>query len=1108
MEATDGAGTAPYILQPLMVGLDLEGGKRSLAPTAEPKARRQSLSRRLGFQSTGSDRPAGDADDTASQASDSHAEADDAAPRAGSPLQPQSASPAGSGRPRAVRIECAEISGSDVYVGTNNGQVMHYTLETAEIESGRAPDHLRVQTVDLKLGGKRVEHMLAFPALGRLVVLCGSTVVFYSLPDLRPVGGSMPTIKGVSCIGYDERVQRATATSAVLCVARMREVGVYRMGAELRLEQQVEIAHSVASICMYGNYVCLADSETYKILDLARLRQARGGGQLALLPTQQPRTDGETGRVVRPPRPRTLVVGPDEFMFLTSSGDDATLGVIVTALGEALRGTLQFATYPRAVVYDEPHVVALSAGGQIDVFDTRVATLVQTLPGAADAQRARRLCLAAGTSIATRVSRPEAIDVAGAPDAEAAFSPQALHRHAAGSLGTTPWTEAVAPAVGWRREPLGASEPPGGRPRAALSRWAGARIVVQAHDSLAVLAPPPQLVRVDALIRSQRVEEAMLAVEAALGGGAPGAEARYCLQMAGMVCLKNMLLDDALDYFRRGQLDPRALLHLFPDHARYLGALLLPFARIAMAAGLRQLFYEIGDAGLLAEQAAAQHAGASREQALSLADALRANTLEMLERYLEHCREQMLLPEPPYPPDAIPVIDTALARLYAANARHDRLCALIRAPNSIVGDLACAYYMEAQHYYYCSLVHKAQGDIAAALGIWRRILQGEWADSRFGGLPEYLLCLEALESQETLLGEFHWLTGFDVGAALQVLARLSDATVAALDADAAIAAIQQGGDQPLRLLIERLIGAGHARASFHMTHLLKLYVRQLRDLYALDTSEARSRRNALETSYQCAQADDLGLSFRAFLRAVRNRDEGTWLRAQVHELLAATPPSFDPAEVLLCVESEAREVLAVERAMLLVRLGRALDAVDLLVECREYAEAERLLLAPDAPQSLARLAGSGPQPDPALLGELGTNAPNVGLLLRKYLALSDSDDDTSARLVSSMLSRYPSYIAVDVLDAIPAHWPCSVAAPFIRQQLQLVAHREHVSRMERSLNAARANGRQIECADLVREHGRVELDLAQTCAKCRKLLGSSAFVYDPQSRLVKHVSCT
>ncbi|KAJ2308868.1 hypothetical protein IWW55_000183, partial [Coemansia sp. RSA 2706] len=791
----------------------------------------------------------------------------------------------------------------------------------------------------------------------------------------------------------------------------------------------------------------------------------------------------------------------------------------------ALRGTLQFATYPRAVVYDEPHVVALSASGQIDVFDTRSPeqAVVQTLFGAADAQRARKLCLVAGTSIATRVSRLEAIDVAsaaGSPDAEAAFSPQALHRHATGSLATTPWTEALGPAVSWRRELLGDSEPPGGRPRAALSRWVGANIVVQAHDSLSLLAPQPQLVRVDALIRSQRVEEAMLAVEAALGGGAPGDEARYCLQMAGMVCLKNMLLDDALAYFRRGQLDPRALLHLFPDHARYLGALLLPFARIAMAAGLRQLFYEIGDAGLLAEQAAAQHAGDSREQALSLADALRANTLEMLERYLEHCREQMLLPEPelPYPPDAIPVIDTALARLYAANSQHDRLyaansqhdklCALIRAPNSIVGDLACAYYMEAQHYYYCSLVHKAQGDIAAALGIWRRILQGEWADSRFGGLPEYLLCLEALESQETLLGEFHWLTGFDVGAALQVLSRLSDATVAALDADAAVAAVQHGGDQPLRLLIERLIGAGHARASFHMTHLLKLYVRQLRDLYALDTSEARSRRNALETSYQCAQADDLGLSFRAFLRAVRNRDEGTWLRAQVHELLAATPPSFDPAEVLLCAESEAREVLAVERAMLLVRLGRALEAVDLLVDCREYAEAERLLLAPDAPQSLARLAGSGSQPDPALLGELGTNAPNVGLLLRKYLALSDSDDDTSARLVSSMLSRYPSYIAVDVLDAIPAHWPCSLAAPFIRQQLQLVAHREHVSRMERSLSEARANGRRIECADLVREHGRVELDLAQTCAKCRKLLGSSAFVYEPKSRLVKHVSCT
>ncbi|KAJ2716858.1 hypothetical protein H4R19_000382 [Coemansia spiralis] len=1107
----------PYILQAAALGLGLELDVGRRPQVVEPKPRRPSLSQRLGLQ------PAGER--AASPSSEASARTPSPPSADGASGSPKPASPAGA-KQRAAKIECIDAVGNDVYVGTSHGQIVHFTTETPEVGSGRAPDHFRVQAVDLKLGGKRVEQILAFPAMCRLVVLCGSSVVFYSLPELRPVASSaMPTIKGVSCIAYDERAQRSTAATAVLCVARMREIRLYRIGADLKLEQEVPIDCSVASICQYGGFVCLADTETYKILDLAKARTGpREDAQLVLLPTQQPRTDAETGRVVRPPRPRTLVVGPNEFMFLAPSGDDATLGVMVTALGEALRGTLQFATYPKSVVYDHPYIVAAFGTGQVDVYDTRSPeqALAQTFFAGADAppdaRRQHRLCAVASLRACTLIAQPDVIDVsdsiadaAACPDgvvAGSVFDPRNLQRLAGCDFEAMSWTDVLGPGVHWRREALGDAGTPAPSPGAgrALSQWLEARVAVFSNDAVHALVVQPQLARVEALVREQRIEEAVVAVESALAAD-PGLDPRagevaYCFQLAGMACLKHSLLDDALQHLRRGELDPRALLHLLPDYVGYLGPLLVPFGRIPMPAGLRQLFYEIGSVERLVERGAQQLAGGTAEQQAAVGATLQANVLEMLQRYLEFCRLQMQQDDQPFAPDAIPVIDTSLARVYAITNAHDRLVRLIRGPNSIVGDLACGYFCDAHHYYYCGLVYKAQGDSARVLDVWRRLLRGEWHDSRFGGMPEYLEYAAALDSQAVLLAEYYWLAGFDADASLALLARLTDATVATVDADRVIGDIEAQGDRPLRLFIERLIGAKHGRATHYVTYLAKAYVRQIRDYYLADTVEARGRASALETQYRCAQAESLSLTLRDHLRAVRSRDEGTELRAQLLlDVLCTRPPSYDPAAVLECIETEAAAYLGVERAVLLVVLGRADDALELLVYgCAEYAEAELLLLQPRSPRSLARLGPARPEEPPS--------SSSVRHLLAMYLQVAETDDDTAARLVVDILSRYFGYVDADVLAQIPDHWPYTAVEPFVRRHLETLARDERASQVERSLGAARAHDDVADAADAVVDHGPIALDYSQTCAACKKLLGSAAFVYAPDTRQITHVSCT
>ncbi|KAI8321234.1 hypothetical protein GQ54DRAFT_187500 [Martensiomyces pterosporus] len=1180
-QAKEGAG--PYILQTLALGLQLD--EQSAPGAAKPAAapRRQSLSQRLGLQSAadkgkepdiGSDaelpqqeEPAeldqaaksGDGPDT------STAPTQGTAGEEGKKTQEASSSPALSAaqaaKQRSVKIECAEVAGNDLYVGTNDGHLIHYTLVTPEIESTEAPDHFKVQSVDLKMGGRRVEQILAFPGMCKLVVVCGSTVMFYSLPELRPVAkSSAPSIKGVSCIAYDERIQRSTATVAILCVARMREIQIYRLGAELRLEQEISIENSVASICQYGNYVCLADTERYKILDLAKIRSSSlEEGQLELLPTQQPYRDARTGKVVRPPRPRTLVVGPNEFMFLTSSGDETTLGVIVTALGEALRGTLQFATFPKSIVYDDPYAIAVFGSGQVEVYDTRrpEQTLSQRFfdpsvdadcdqPG----RRPRRLCMAAGLHLSTSISRPSVADgsspgMRGSTDSPTLdisklFSPTQQHQRGKSELETTPWTDALAQSPHVRREVLGDSSPApaGGGAGKALSRFIKTSIVLVAQDSLYALATQPRLVEIDRLMDSQRVEEAVLMVEEALASdpslNATSDEVSYCFQKAGMVCLKNMLFDDALQYFRRGYLDPRALAHLFPESVEYLGSLLVPFGQISMAAGLRSIFYDIGDMEQLIKRGAEQLSGDNDEQMALLRETLKTNALDVSERYLEHARTQMQQNDRPYAPDAIPVIDTMLARLYSVNSQHDKLCKLIQSRNSIASDLAGDYFMNTKHYYYCSLIYKAHGDAEKVLGMWRRILSGEWEDARFGGLPEYLEYLEHIQhlsDQEVLLREYYWLIDFDVGSSLQVLTYLPDKAVVTIDADRVIRKIEVYGDEALRAFIERLISSRHAKATHYMTYLVKVYVRQIRDYYLADTPEAQGHRQLLETGFRRAQAEDIGLSFRSYLKSVSNTDSGTSLRTQLLKTLASRPPSYDAEDVLGCIEKEARDYLYTERAMLLVILGQNDRAVDILVnEGGDYAEAELLLLRPKALSSLAQLRQQprgSPQSNSSAsslqqqqrsshaINEevssvhqgLGLWPENVYRLFAMYLQLDEGDDDTKARLVSGLLSKYGEYLGMGILEQIPDHWQYSVVEPFVRHGLGRLMHSKQTTSVERSLRQSLAFGSKVELIDANESKGAISLDFAQVCAKCGKLLGSSSFAYRPDSQEISHITC-
>ncbi|KAJ1829673.1 hypothetical protein LPJ56_000192 [Coemansia sp. RSA 2599] len=1105
-----------YIVRSLALGLNVDQAlkqqqqqqqRQQQQQPVERIERRQSLTQRLGLSSASSTKgKEQQLADTATPSSGGSGNDEDIEADSQHKQQQSQRVARSKKQSKPAKIECVDVCGSDVYVGTSNGRLLHYSVAPVSVETEAAPAITLVQAVDLlgAYSGKRVEQVLALPGQNKLAVVCASTLAMYQLSDLTPLATAVfQPIRGVSCASLDERIPRsADVEAAGLCVACLRSIQLYRLTAtEVRLEQEFPLSSSVASLSHYGNYVCLADSETYKIIDIRKKRSSDGDGELPLLPTQQPFQDPETGRIVRPPRPRTLVVGANEFMFLTSSGADMesdTLGVIVTALGEARRGTLQFTAYPKSVFYDDPFVVAVFASGKVEVHDTSQpdTTLVQSFAFADvdEHTRPKRLCSAVGAFVAIESVVSETIDadvssIAGLCQLR---EKEDLKR------------DAVEQGI---LEPSGPGKP--------LSRVSRARIVAVASDALYYVVREPPILRVTRLIDDQRIEEAMAIVESAQQAGSPAripgapktAEAQYCIQLASLTCLSNMLLDDALQYFRRGLMDPRALLHLFPDIVDYLGPLLVPFARIPMPSRLRAMFCDIGDIDALISRGAAQLLAedSSAEQAASLASALMANTLEVLERYLRYCRSAMRSEDGAldglFSPDALPVIDTALARLYAVNSRHDKLCALLQDPASaVVSDLAAGYFLQAKHYYYFSLVHKAQGNVRGVLDAWRRIIDGEWADERFGGLNEYLQYVQLTDSQSTMLTEFSWLVDQDVGAALQLLTHLTDQTVELIDADQAFASIEtQGGDGPMRVFIERLLSAKHPRATHYMTYLVTAYVRQIAEYYSVD-----SRTDNLVQGYKRAQADDLRLRFRSYLRTRSSVDEGAALHTRLLGILIDRQSQYDVQAVLESLDAEtvAGASMHIERAVILVITGKTDDALNALVfDFGDYAEAELLLAAPDNPKSLARLCPQEPPPD---------LPRSVNRLLRMYLDIGKTrgdDDEMSARLVSDLLRRFADVLDPSVLADVPDHWPISIVEPFVCRHLQALTAQEQTSDIARSLNQARAFASKLENMHAVCDKGPITLDYSQTCSACNKLLGSSMFVFISDTSEIKHISC-
>jgi vacuolar protein sorting-associated protein 3 len=98
-------------------------------------------------------------------------------------------------------------------------------------------------------------------------------------------------------------------------------------------------------VCQRGPIACVANAERYDLVDLER------GKTTLLFPIMSNVDISDDGTPVGPTLPPLIAsVGEEDFLVTTGTSlQDPAIGMFIDLFGEAVRGTLMFSNYPRAL---------------------------------------------------------------------------------------------------------------------------------------------------------------------------------------------------------------------------------------------------------------------------------------------------------------------------------------------------------------------------------------------------------------------------------------------------------------------------------------------------------------------------------------------------------------------------------------------------------------------------------------------------------------------------------------------------------------------------------------------------------------------------------------
>ena len=205
-----------------------------------------------------------------------------------------------------MQIATLELSGSSLYVGTEDGYILEFSLSEGQNERGKTV--VRTSKVNTKELPTRspVTFVRSCSALNRLLVLCDGVLsvlrqeltsanlplinlarckakwknnhlaladfqsCLFSIPDLAvlPLAGSSK-LKGVSACCVNENPHDEDPFSVQVCLGKKKTLAVIKISEEkLVVEKIRDVPGTVTEVAMDGNFVCAALASHYVICNI------------------------------------------------------------------------------------------------------------------------------------------------------------------------------------------------------------------------------------------------------------------------------------------------------------------------------------------------------------------------------------------------------------------------------------------------------------------------------------------------------------------------------------------------------------------------------------------------------------------------------------------------------------------------------------------------------------------------------------------------------------------------------------------------------------------------------------------------------------------------
>ncbi|KAG8197505.1 hypothetical protein JTE90_007243 [Oedothorax gibbosus] len=547
------------------------------------------------------------------------------------------------------------------------------------------------------------------------------------------------------------------------------------------------------------------------------------------------------------------------------------------------------------------------------------------------------------------------------------------------------------------------------------------RMYVASSDIICALLPVPWEKQVQALLGDKKVAEALELAKYSNKAGLSKDQFRNVYQriqqQAGFIEFSLLHFDEARELFHDGQLDARELISLFPD--------LIPGST-----SFNRINPPLHDIGNVNEMCS------FKEDAI-------ASCRKFLLCFLESIRNSM---------DAAGSkleTDTALLKLYA-EMDYPALLTFINGP-----DIGCQpkegvdVLFRYERYHALALFHLKLGENDLALGIWSKIISGEYQDSHYPGLPHFINFLCKLSDHLLLWKYVEFVLERDqiLGVRIFIDRPSSEPTSERLRPDYIVEYLHRYPVALLRYLEHIVFEKKLEKEKFH-THLAVMYMDRVLQIFKLAEPEQTDLNDA---------------------------------RKDLQNLLHSS--SLYRVQLLLGKASESN--LHKECAILYGKLEEHEKALKILVhQLQDHDSAEDYCLR----MSTGR--------DKKYRHRL------FYALLSVYLDNTLEDHKREELLpaaIQLLNSELAEFDVTKVLQLIPSNWSVAILDQFLTRALRSSLHHRYCCKLQSSLS--RGENLQVKFSKIHIENTSIVMTEERICAVCKRSFVEPSFARHSNAKI-------